>query len=274
MNYVKPITQDPSLQDRLDQIQRLQQDRAYRRTSQSFYVEGVRNFVWAIDNKLQIAQIVYSEKLLTAPIARKLVRQSRRGGIPCLALTPEQFRYISRTERASGVGAVIQQPWTGLGAISPQADLCWVVLDTVRSPGNFGTLIRTSEAFGGAGFILLSERIDPFDPDVVRASMGAVVRQRFVRTDLRSLRTWARQQNCLVIGASPDGEVDLHKIKYPPGTLLFLGEEREGLTSTQRDLCQQLVRIPMVGAADSLNLAIAGSLMIYEVYRSHLSNPA
>jgi RNA methyltransferase, TrmH family len=274
MNYVKPITCDPSIQDRLDQIQQLQRDRSYRKTCQSFYVEGVRNFIWAIDNQLQIAQIVYSEKLLTAPIARKLVRKSRRAGIPTISLTPEQFRYISLTERASGVGAVIQQPWEQLAAISPQAGLCWVVLDTVRSPGNFGTLIRTSEAFGGAGFILLGDRIDPFDPDVVRPSMGAVFRQRFVRTHLRALRTWVRQQKCMVIGASPDGEVDLHKMAYPPGTLLFLGEEREGLTSIQRDLCQQLVRIPMVGAADSLNLAIAGSLMMYEVYRSRLPDLA
>ncbi|CAN1209523.1 hypothetical protein TUMEXPCC7403_04825 [Tumidithrix helvetica PCC 7403] len=79
-----------------------------------------------------------------------------------------------------------------------------------------------------------------------------------------------RQQNCTVIGASPDGAVDLHQIEYPHSTLLFLGEERQGLTPIQRSLCQQLVRIPMVGAADSLNLAIAGSLMMYEVYRSRL----
>jgi RNA methyltransferase, TrmH family len=254
----------------LDQIRQLQTDRAYRQSCQSFYVEGVRNFIWANDNQLQISKIVYSEKLLTAPIARKLVRQSRRAGIPCLSITPEQFRHISRTERASGVGAILQQPWAQLSEISPQAGLCWVVLDTVRSPGNLGALIRTSEAFGGSGFILLGERIDPFDPDVVRPSMGAIFRQRFVRSNVRSLRTWVHQQNCMVIGASPDGAMDLHKIQYPPGTLLFLGEEREGLTAIQRDLCQQLVRIPMVGAADSLNLAIAGSLMMYEVYRSRL----
>jgi TrmH family RNA methyltransferase len=278
MNHVNSITHDRSLQIQLDQIQQLQRDRIYRQTCQSFYIEGVRNFIWANDNQLQISKIVYSEKLLTAPIARKIVRQSRRAGTPCLSVTPEQFRHISRTERASGIGAIIQQPWTQLSEISPQAGLCWVVLDTVRSPGNLGALIRTSEAFGGAGFILLGECIDPFDPDVVRPSMGAIFRQRFVRCHLRALRTWVRQQNCMVIGASPDGDMDLHKIQYPPGTLLFLGEERAGLTAIQRDLCQQLVRIPMVGAADSLNLATASlaplanasSLTIYEVYRSRL----
>jgi RNA methyltransferase, TrmH family len=270
MNHANSTFYDQSVQSQLVQIQQLQRDRAYRAACGSFYVEGVRNFIWANDNQLHISQIVYSEKLLTAPIARKLVRQSRRNGIPCLSLTPEQFRQVSRTERASGVGAVIRQPWEQLSEISPRAGLCWVVLDTVRSPGNLGALMRTSEAFGGAGFILLGDRIDPFDPDVVRPSMGAIFRQRFVRCHLKALRAWVRQENCMVIGASPDGSLDLHQVKYPPETLLFLGEEREGLTAIQKDLCQHLVRIPMVGAADSLNLAIAGSLMMYEVYRSRL----
>jgi RNA methyltransferase, TrmH family len=270
MTHVPSIAHDQSIKTQLVQIQQLQRDRRIRESCKSFYVEGVRSFVWAIDNKLSISKIVYSEKLLIAPLARKLVRQSRRAGIPCLSITPEQFRQISRAERVSGVGAVIQQPWAKLAEISPTEGLCWVVLDTVRSPGNLGALIRTSEAFGGAGFILLGDRIDPFDPDVVRPSMGAIFRQLFVRSNVQALRTWVRQQHCTVIGASPDGEVDLHQLQYPPATLLFLGEEREGLTTTQRNLCQQLVRIPMVGTADSLNLAIAGSLLMYEVFRSRL----
>jgi TrmH family RNA methyltransferase len=107
----------------------------------------------------------------------------------------------------------------------------------VRSPGNLGTLIRTSEAFGGAGFILLGSSIDPFRSDVVRASMGTIFRQQFVRTQLPALQAWRQQHQFTVIGASPDGTKDLCRLKYPNSTLLFLGEERKGLTSTQRDLC-------------------------------------
>jgi RNA methyltransferase, TrmH family len=110
MNHGSPISHDQAIQDQLDQIQRLQRDRTYRQTHQSFYIEGVRNFIWANDNQLQITKIVYSEKLLTAPIARKLVRRSRRAGTPCISITPEQFRQISHTERASGIGAIIRQP--------------------------------------------------------------------------------------------------------------------------------------------------------------------
>ena len=94
--------------------------------------------------------------------------------------------------------------------------------------GNLGSLIRTSEAIGGAGFILVGPRIDPFDPAVVRASMGALFRQTLIRTNEWSLRNWVRRHRCRLIGASPDGSADLHRFAYPRPTILVLGEEREG----------------------------------------------
>jgi RNA methyltransferase, TrmH family len=256
--------------DLLAQILRLQADRAYRDAHKIFYIEGVRNFIGAIDNHLQLITIIYSEKLLTVPPARKLLRQARRAGTPCCAVSPEQFRQISRSERASGIGAIVRQPWLKLTQISADAGLCWLVLDRVRSPGNLGTLIRTSEAFGGAGFIFLGQAIDPFSPDVVRASMGAMFRQTFVRTDLPTLQKWAQKYPCPIIGASPQGNTQLHQWQQTGPMLLFLGEERQGLTSDQQTLCQQLVRIPMTGAADSLNLAMAGSVILYELHRARL----
>jgi RNA methyltransferase, TrmH family len=117
--------------------------------------------------------------------------------------------------------------------------------------------------------MLVGNQIDPFDPDIIRASMGGIFSQQFVRTSLPLLSDWLRQQRCQSIGASPDGKIDLHHFDYPAATLLFLGEERQGLTPQQRDLCQHLVRIPMQGDADSLNLGVAGSLLLYEIYRSN-----
>lgn len=100
--------------------------------------------------------------------------------------------------------------------------------------------------------------------------MGAIFRQKLVRTRFSALNHWIHHHRCQVIGASPDGTTNFHQFNYPHSTLLFFGEERQGLTQQQRDLCQHLVRIPMVGMADSLNLAVAGSLIIYEVYRSKI----
>ncbi len=228
----------------------------------------MRNVVHAVESGFHIETLVYSEKLLIVPIARKLVRDRCRSGTPTLQVSPEAFRQVSATPRASGVGAVVAQRWSPLHGASPRAGLCWVVLEAVRSEGNLGSLIRTSEAIGGAGFILLGPRIDPFAPAVVRASMGALFRQTLIRTNDRSLRNWVRRHRCRVIGASPDGSADLHRFDYPRPTILVLGEERQGLSPLQRDLCSDLVRIPMVGVADSLNFAVAGSLLLYEVYRA------
>ncbi len=139
----------------------------------------------------------------------------------------------------------------------------------MRSAGNLGSLIRTSEAVGGAGFIFLGDRIDLFDPHVVRASMSSLLKQRVVRTHHQELHHWIQQHSLQVIGASPDGDLDLHQSSYISPVLLLLGEERKGLTQNQRELCDRLIRIPMVGEADSLNLAVAGSLMMYEVFRSN-----
>jgi RNA methyltransferase, TrmH family len=228
----------------------------------------VRNVVQAIENGFRIETLVSSDQLLTVPITRKLVRDRHRSGTPTLRISPETFREISTTPRASGVGAIVAQRWSPLHGTSPRVGLCWIVLEAIRSEGNFGTLIRTSEAIGGAGFILVGARIDPFDHAVVRASMGALFRQAFIRTNDRSLRHWLRRHRCRVIGASPDGSAELHRFDYPRPTILVLGEERQGLSPFQRDLCSDLVRIPMVGGADSLNLAVAGSLLLYEVYRA------
>ena len=256
---------------KINEIRKLQTHRTYRDSTKQFYIEGVRNFIRIVDNKFDISTIIYSEKLLTSVIARKLLRQNRRAGIPCLNISPEKFRSISHTEKASGVGAIVRQHWTKLHEISIEERTCWIILETIRSPGNLGTLIRTSEAFGGAGFILLGNSIDPFDPNVVRASMGSIYNQKFIRTGYSLLHIWLHNHNCHIFGASPVGAVDFHQFNYPQTTMIFLGEERRGLTQQQRDLCKHLVRIPIARTVDSLNLAVAGSLIMYEIYR--IKNP-
>src|SRR6266446_5010700 len=144
---IHPDRISPDARSALDAIRRLQADRAHRDARRTFFVEGVRNVVQAIESGFHIET---------------------------LDVSPEAFRQVSATPRASGVGAVVAQRWSPLHGASPRAGLCWVVLEAVRSEGNLGSLIRTSEAIGGAGFILVGPGIDPFDPAVVRASMGAL----------------------------------------------------------------------------------------------------
>ena len=252
----------------LSRIRKLQGDRRYRDQHRLFFVEGVRNFVAAIDQRFSVETLLYSEKLLTAPLARKFVRQLKRAGVPFARVSPEAFRSISHAEHASGVAAILHQRIKTLEQIQPDQSPCWTVLSQVQSLGNFGTLLRTSAAIGAGGFILLGPQIDPYEPVVVRATMGALFKQTLVRTNVERFRQWIQKHHVAVIGASPDGVVEYDQIRYTRPTVLLLGNERSGLTDEQRSLCQQIVRIPMVGGADSLNLAVAGSLLLYTVFRS------
>jgi TrmH family RNA methyltransferase len=249
-------------------IERVQHDRRYRDTRGLFFIEGVRNFIEAVDHRFSVDTLLYSEKLLIHPLARKLVRRLKRSGVPFARVTPEQFRRVSRSERASGVAAILLHRIQGLEHINLQDQQCWTALSHVRSPGNFGALLRTSAAIGAAGFILLGESIDPFDPAVVRATMGALFKQTIVRTTADRLGCWVREHNIQVIGASPEGGEDYREVTYTRPALVMLGGERKGLTDEQRRLCNRIVRIPMVEGMDSLNVAVAGSLLIYEVFRS------
>jgi TrmH family RNA methyltransferase len=252
----------------LAQIRKLQGDRRYRDRHRLFFIEGVRNFVEAVDQGFSIDTLLYSEKLLTAPLARKFVRRLKRAGVPFARVSPEEFRSISGAEHASGIAAILQQRIQTLEQIQPDQFSCLTVLSHVRSPGNFGTLLRTSAASGADGFILLGDQIDPYEPVVVRATMGALFKQTLVRTDAKRFRRWIQTHRLAVIGASPDGVVEYDQVRYTRPTVLLLGNERSGLTDEQRSLCQQIVRIPMVAGADSLNLAVAGSLLLYAIFRS------
>jgi RNA methyltransferase, TrmH family len=249
-------------------IEQLQSDRRYRDTRQLFFVEGVRNFVAAVDHKFLVETILYSERLLTSPVARMLVRKLKRAGVPFAQASPEQFRAVSRAEHSSGVGAILRQQVQHLHRVNPSGQLCWIALNAVRSPGNFGTLIRTSAAIGAAGFILLERKVDPFDPTVVRATMGTLFKQAMVRATPEEFRRWVQLHQLPVIGASPDGMIDYDRVNYTHPCVIMLGEERSGLSDAQRSICQQIVRIPMVESVDSLNLAVAGSLILYEVFRA------
>lgn len=248
-------------------IKKLKSNQDFRHKHQLFFIEGVRNFIQAVNHNFELAVIYYSERLLISPIARQTLRRLRRSGTRCINVSPEAFREVSTMKRASGIGAIAAIKHTSLHKTSLRSGLCWIVLDKVRSEGNFGTLVRTSEAIGGAGFILLNKDIDPYSPNVIRATMGSVFNQKIIYTSMSQFRNWLDRHKCQLIGASIDGKKNFQDFNYPATPLLFLGEERKGLTKDQQNICRHLIRIPMVGEADSLNVGVAGSLLMYEIFR-------
>src|SRR5262249_22173648 len=149
---------------------------------------------------------------------------------------------------------------------SPCNELCWLALQTVRSAGNLGTILRTAAAVGSAGLFVLGSQVDPYDPAAVRATMGALYAQQLVRTTPAALDEWKRRHRCLLVGTSLTAPTDYQARAYHSPTILLMGEERKGLPSDLMALCDDLVRIPMVGGSDSLNLGVATGVMLYELF--------
>jgi TrmH family RNA methyltransferase len=245
---------------------RLLHNRAARDQSGLLYVEGLRFVARAIAHRVPLEALVVCQPLLVHPLGRRLVRQQRRAGLPVLEVTPEVLASIALVDDPQGIGAVIRQRWTPLDQVVPADDTCWVMLETVRSSGNLGTILRTSEAVGGSGLMLLGDAVDPYDPPTVRASMGSLFGQRFVRTSLTDLLLWKQRQPCLLVGAAPSATVDYQAVDYRGPVLLLLGGERKGLSSDLQALCDVVVRIPMSSQTDSLNLSVAASLLLYEAF--------
>jgi TrmH family RNA methyltransferase len=242
------------------------QSREGRERSGLFFCEGIRFLAEAAHQQVRLETLLVAPEMLSHPIARRLVREQRRSGVPCLEVTPEVFLGLSRAEEAQWVGAVAPQRWEAMAAIDPARALCWVALETVQTPGNLGTLLRTSEAVGAAGVILIGPGADPYHPACVRATMGAIFAQRLVRTTMAEFTAWKQRHGCTLVGTSPTATVDYHSVPYRPPIVLFMGGERQGLSRQHQALCDEVVRIPMVGRADSLNLAVATSVMLYEVF--------
>lgn len=249
---------------RIRQIRALH-SRKEREASGLFYIDGAQLVAAALEHGAGIELLVAAPDLLRSPLARELAHRLR-ADVACVEVTAELFHLLAGREDVQGLGAVVRQRWTPLERLAP-AGRCLVALDSVQYPGNLGTILRTSEAAGGAGLVLLGRTADPYDPTAVRASTGAIFAQRLARATPAALGAWALRNGALVVGTSPAARLDYREAHYRAPLVLAMGGEAHGLSDEARAVCDTLVRIPMVGAADSLNLAVATGLMLYEAYR-------
>lgn len=253
----------------IQSFRKLQTSRRVRDRRGVSFAEGVRSFVAAVDSGVSLAEIFFSSVLLTSRLSRKLVKQQQQRGTKVTPLTPEQFRRLSVARKASGIAFLHRQTKGKLSDIGSVDCTCWLVAESIQSPGNLGTLLRTSAAVGGGGLIVVGRHVDPYDPTTVRASTGCFFRQKIITTNVAELAHWTRNEGRSLVAASPDGTQDLHLADFPKGCLIAVGNERSGLNGRLSSICNQHVRIPMKTAVDSLNVGVAGSLLMYEAARQN-----
>jgi TrmH family RNA methyltransferase len=248
----------------IKQIRALRQ-RKERERSGLFFIEGIRLIAEALELGAEIETLLVAPDLLSSTFAQQLVATQQEAGGSQLEVSAAVFQSLSTREGPQGLAAVVRQCWEPLGQVRLADELCWVALAGVQDPGNLGTILRTSDAVGGAGVILLGATADPYDPVALRASMGAIFAQRLVRADFGQLVAWQQQQGYPLIGTSDAAAQDYQAVRYSVPLLLLMGSERAGLTRAQQAACDALVSMPMRGRSDSLNLAVATGVMLYEL---------
>lgn len=232
-----------------------------------YLIEGIRPVAEAIQCGAPLDMLVVAPELLNSSFAHELIDTYAAGGGKILTVSAAVFSSLADKDNPQGLAAVGRIHYTPLPNLSP-APVGWVVLVEVADPGNLGTILRTADGAGFSGVILVGATTDPFDPAAVRASMGALFSQQIARTSWPDLLTWARQHRIALVGSSDRGASDYRTTTYPRPLLLVLGSERHGLTDEQLAACDLVVRIPMRGRSDSLNLAVAAGILMYEATRS------
>jgi TrmH family RNA methyltransferase len=235
-----------------------------------FVVEGIHPVITALDYPDQVETVVVCWSMLTSDTARAAVCEARRKhGVQVLETAEDVFKSVSRRDHPYGLAAVVRQSWQRLEHVEVRPLGLWVALNAVQYPGNLGTILRTCDAVGVSGVILLDSATDPYHPTSIRASLSGIFTQKLFRADFDTFARWKQQTGCRLVGASGDASTHYRHADYDLPMVLLMGSEGEGLSTTHRALCDEIVSIPMRGRNDSLNIAVATGVILYEVLARH-----
>ena len=248
------------------QLRALRQ-RKERDASGLCFVEGIRQVAEAIRSGAEIVQLIVAPELLTSPFAHTLLAEQAAIGTAQLELSRDLFERLSQKDGPQGLAAVVRQRWAALADVRLTTAPGWVALLEPADPGNLGTIIRTADAVGASGLFLLGPSADPYDPAALRASMGATFGMPLVRCAWEEFAAWHAVSGAYLLGTSDQAPAHFQALRYPQPLVLLMGSERQGLTPAQQASCQHVVAIPMHGRADSLNLAVATGVLLYELLR-------
>jgi tRNA G18 (ribose-2'-O)-methylase SpoU len=240
------------------QWQALLTNRTKRQRAGAFLVQGVRPITLAAEHGWEIRTLLHAGGSRSRWAGELLRRYDH------VELSDELMRELGEKDEQELV-AVVGLPEDRLDRIPPRDDLLVVVFDRPSTPGNIGTLIRSADAFGAHGVIVTGHAADPYDPRAVRASTGSLFAIPVVRVPShREVLTWATGR---VVATDEHGTTDVADADLTGPTVVLIGNETTGLSAAWREAADQIVRIPITGAASSLNAASAGTVVLYEAAR-------
>lgn len=241
-----------------------------RDETKSFMAEGLKLVIDALDLGWTIRTLIYSKGTKGKPLVEKVAARTVAAGGLVLEVSEKVMASVTRRENPQMVAGVFEQRWNALKDVRPSGSETWVALDRVRDPGNLGTIIRTADAAGASGVILVGDCTDPFSMETVRATMGSLFAVPLVKTTPADFLRWKKECGARLVATHLAGAVDYRTIDYrSKPVVLMMGNEQSGLPDDLAAAADALARIPQVGRADSLNLAVATGVMLFEV-RRHL----
>lgn len=241
-------------------------EKKHRRTVGRFLAEGLRICTEARDAGVLPLQLFLSREGLAHPLAQALASATQAAGGEVIRTGEAVLAKLSGKDNPQAVVAVYAERPTALAALDRHRAPIWLVAQAMRDPGNLGTLLRTGDATGAGGVILIDDCVDPFSVETVRASMGAIFTQAVVQTRWETFLPWLRGGPGLLVATSLSGDaVDYREPAYPIPCFIMIGNEARGLPDDYAAAADVRVRMPMRGKADSLNAAVAAAVMAYTV---------
>jgi 23S rRNA (uridine2479-2'-O)-methyltransferase len=261
---------------RFQQWESLLGNRGKRQRAREFLVQGVRPITLAARFDWRFRALVYDAEHPLSSWAEKMLRDADADTVR-VAMSPGLLAELGeKSEGSPELVAVVEMPDDDLDRIIAGPAFLGLVLDRPVSPGNIGSMIRSADAFGADGIIVAGHAADVYDPRTVRASTGSLFARPVVRAPShREVAAWVaaqRARGCpmVIAGTDEHGDRDVFDVDFTQPTMLVVGNETAGLSNAWRELCDQMVRIPMTGAASSLNAANAATAVLYEVTRQRI----
>ena len=242
--------------------------RKYRKQTGWFLAEGMRICREAIALGHAPQRLVYSAQFEDHDQhLAELIAACRKAGGRSMAVAPDLLAKIARKDNPQMVIGAFEQKWQSAQTITAEADALWIALDRVRDPGNLGTIMRTADAVGAQGVILIEDCTDPYSLEAVRASMGAVFNVKLVVMSETAFLRFSQSWQGEILATALQASHDYRLADYSKATIMLMGNEQAGLTEVLRGHATQLIRMPMQGRSDSLNLAVATGVVLYEWLR-------
>lgn len=262
MNAPKVITSLTN--DRIKAIRALEM-RKVRKDTGLFVAEGTSLLVTAREQGYVPETLVYQSGAANGGIARGLLAWALKEGAEVLEVSEPVLGKLASKDNPQTILSVFKQRLTAPPETSLSQETTWLSLEDIRDPGNLGTIIRTADAAGVAGIILIGNCCDPFAPEAVRATMGSIFAVPLVKMERDAFLKFARFWQGDVVATHLAARDDFRQTSYKGPELIVMGGEGPGLSDEISAACTRRVKIPMSGQLDSLNLAVATALMLYQV---------